>query len=391
MNEEILDEPKEGNSKNGYQKRGNKWSYSYSVKDPITKKMKQVRISGFQTKEEAKADRTRRELEAQEGKYVSKSIETIATFFPIWFKSKITKKQLKFSTIEQSRQTLETYIYPKIGHLALQDLNFEVLEDFLISLLQNGRKNGRGLSHSSIKKVSLVLSEALTYAVKCKKIAFNPMREVDKPKGQTKIIETFSAEEIKLLSGKANDHRLSAFFILACNTGARRGELLALRWSDFDLEKQTISISKTRGMTGGQIFENAPKTKNGYREIEITLDTISALLAHKERQGFEASSLGEAWQDTGYIFTQADGTPLYPTTPSWVFDKFVKELGLPKRPFLALRHTHATELLRMGKPAYQVAKRLGDEVATVLNNYAHAKPEDDRMLAHAFEDRIKSA
>ena len=59
-------------SKNGYQKRGNKWSYRYSVKDPITKKIKQVRISGFQTKEEAKVDRTRREQEAQEGKYVSK-------------------------------------------------------------------------------------------------------------------------------------------------------------------------------------------------------------------------------------------------------------------------------------------------------------------------------
>ena len=380
-----------GETKNGYQKRGNKWSYRYSVKDPNSKKIKQVRISGFQTKEEAKADRTRRELEAQEGKYVSKSLETISTFFPLWFKNKVAKKQLKISTIEQNRQTLDTYIYPKIGHLALQDLTFEILENFLISLLQNGRKNGHGLSHSSMRKVSLVLSEGLNYAVKCKKIALNPMNEVDTPRGLTKTVETFSAEEIKLLLGKAKDHRLFAFFHLACHTGARRGEIVALRWSDFDSANQTISISKTRGMAGGQIFENAPKTKRGNRKVEITSDTISALFAHKEKQDMERSWLGSAWQETGYIFTQADGTPIYPTTPSQIFEKFVKELGLPKRPFHALRHTHATELLRMGNPSYQVAKRLGDEVGTVLSNYAHPKSEDDRKLANDYAERIKSA
>ena len=380
-----------GETKNGFQKRGNKWSYRYSVKDPITKKIKQVRISGFQTKEEAKADRTRRESEAKEGKYVSKSKETISDFFPIWFKSKVGKKQLKTSTIEQNRQTLETHIYPKIGHLALQDLTFEILENFLISLLQSGKKNGQGLSHSSMRKVSLVLSEGLNYAVKCKKIALNPMNEVDTPKGFTKLVETFSAEEIKMLLGKASDHRLSAFFILACHTGARRGELLALRWSDFDSEKQTISISKTRGMAGGQIFENAPKTKRGNRIVEITSDTVSALLAHKEKQDMEKSWLGSAWQESGYIFTQADGSPIYPTSPSQIFEKFVKEFGLPKRPFHALRHTHATELLSNGEPDYLVAKRLGDEVATVLNTYAHPKSEDDRRLAHTYAERIKSA
>jgi integrase len=110
------------------------------------------------------------------------------------------------------------------------------------------------------------------------------MNEVDTPKGLTKTVETFSAEEIKMLLDKAKDHRLSAFFILACHTGARRGELLALRWSDFDSAKQTISISKTRGMAGGQIFENSPKTKRGNRIVEITSDTVSALLAHKEKQ-----------------------------------------------------------------------------------------------------------
>ena len=68
-----------------------------------------------------------------------------------------------------------------------------------------------------------------------------------------------------------------------------------------------------------------------------------------------------------------------------------KELELPKRPFHSIRHTHATELLSNGEPDYLVAKRLGDEVATVLNTYAHPKSEDDRRLAHTYAERIKSA
>jgi integrase len=69
----------------------------------------------------------------------------------------------------------------------------------------------------------------------------------------------------------------------------------------------------------------------------------------------------------------------------------ILELGLRSEPFHALRHTHATELLRAGYPPYIVAKRLGDEVTTVLKTYAHAKPEDDRELANAFESLIQSA
>jgi hypothetical protein len=72
--------------------------------------------------------------------------------------------------------------------LALQDLTFEILENFLISLLQSGKKNGQGLSHSSVRKVSLALSEGLNYAVQCKKIALNPMNQVDTPKGFTKLV-----------------------------------------------------------------------------------------------------------------------------------------------------------------------------------------------------------
>ena len=77
----------------------------------------------------------------------------------------------------------------------------------------------QGLPHPSMYQVSLTLSEGLNYEVKCKKITLNPMYEVDTPNRQVKTVETFSAEEVKMILGKAIDHRLSAFFILACHIG----------------------------------------------------------------------------------------------------------------------------------------------------------------------------
>jgi integrase len=381
-----------GETKDGYQKRGNKWSYRYSVKDPITKRMKQVRISGFRTKEEAKADRIRRELEAQEGRYVSKSTETIKTFFTFWFQYRQDSGELKFSTIQIYKETLNNYIYPKIGEIELQEITSEFLEDFLISLVKSGGGNGRALSNSTVQRVITVLSSGLELAVRRKKIAFNPMKSVKTPKGRIKPVIAYTKEEVKLLLNKAKDNRLYSYFDLACHTGARRGELCALRWSDFNSVNQTISINKTRGKAGGIIYEvDTTKNKKGMRVIEIPLDTVNILNAHRERQQLERMVIGNAWQDTGYIFTTEDGLPINPAMPYNIFKRFIKELNLRDEPLHVLRHTHTTELLRAGVPAHVVAFRIGDEVATIQQTYAHVIAKDDRNSADIFAERIKSA
>ena len=379
-------------TKNGYQKRGNKWSYRYSVKDPITKKVKQVRVSGFQTKEEAKADRTRRELEAQEGKYVSKSTETVQAFFTFWFQYRQDSGELKFSTLQNYKESLNNYIYPKIGQVEIQELTSEFLEDFLISVVKNGGQNGRALSNSTVHQVVGVLSNGLDLAVRRKKIAFNPMVSVKTPKGRIKPVIAYTKEEVKLFLDTARNHRLYSYFDLACHTGARRGELLALRWADFNSANQTISINKTRGKAGGKVYEeDTTKNEKGMRVIEIPLDTVQILNAHRERQQLERMLIGNAWQDTGYIFTKEDGTPLDPAMPYYTFKKFIKELKLRDEPFHVLRHTHTTELLRAGIPAHVVAFRIGDEVATIQKTYAHVIAKDDRKSADTFAERIKSA
>ena len=387
MNKQAL-----GDTKEGFQKRGNKWSYRYSVKDPITKRMKQVRISGFRTKEEAKADRIRREYEAKEGKYVSKSKETLSDLLNAWFKNRQDLREGKFATLNNYRQMLDFYILPKLGAIPIQDITSETLEDFFRELVKAGGKKNRPLSHSTYRACVNVLSMGLNYAVSKKKLAFNPIVNVKRLKGRTKPIIAYSMQEIKLLLDNLSTYRLYAFFYLACHTGARRGELVALRWSDLNFNNQTLSINKTRGKSNGIDYEeDTTKNENGMRSIELSLPTIEILKAHKERQNLEQMVFGNAWQDTGYIFTKEDGSPIDPTRPYFIFKRALQELNLRNEPLHVLRHTHITELLRSGISPHIVAFRVGDTVPTILETYASVIALDDRLSADTFTERVRSA
>ena len=162
--------------------------------------------------------------------------------------------------------------------------------------------------------------------------------------------------------------------------------------SDFNASQSEITISKTRGMVNGEILEfDSTKSKRGMRTIQLDQETVIQLLAHKAREGLERDLIGEGWRDTGYIFTQEDGEPIYPTTAYAVFQTLAKRAGLSPAPFHALRHTHATELLRSGRPAYLVAERLGDTVQTVLDTYAHSNKEDGQKSAETFAEIVQSA
>lgn len=379
-------------TKDGYQKRGNKWSYRYSVKDPITKRMKQVRISGFRTKEEAKADRIRREYEAKEGKYVSKSKETVSDLLNAWFKNRQDLREGKFATLNNYRQMLDFYILPKLGDIPIQDITSDQLEGFFRELVKSGGKKNSPLSHGTYKSCANVLSMGLNYAVSKKKLAFNPMVNVKRLKGRTKPIIAYSMQEIKLLLNNLSTYRLYAFFFLACHTGARRGELVALRWSDINFNNQTLSINKTRGKSWGTDYEeDTTKNENGMRAIELSSDTVEVLKAHQERQNLERMMIGNAWQDTGYIFTKEDGTPIDPSRPYFIFKRAIKELNLRNEPLHVLRHTHITELLRSGISPHVVAFRVGDTVPTILETYASVIALDDRLSADTFSEKVRSA
>jgi integrase len=162
-----------------------------------------------------------------------------------------------------------------------------------------------------------------------------------------------------------------------------------LNWSDFDGKAITISKSRTE-INGGVIEQNTTKGgNNGQRRVPLDSETIELFTAHRKRQLIERMALGEAWQETGYIFVQENGLPLYPTTVTSLFLKLSESAGLRPIRLHDLRHIHATELLRLGEPLHVVAKRLGHRDAMVTATiYAHVSSEQSETASSRFANAV---
>lgn len=381
---------KSGVQKDGLTKRGSKWSYIVRIPDPVTGVTKQKWISGFATKEEAKSARDLARTESRQGVFVSPSKITVQEHFEEWINLKKTK--VKATTADNYRQLLDFYILPKFGNTLLKDLNAFKIERFYLDLAEGGSRKGNPLSRSTVRLVSIVLAQGLERAVKERKLALNPAKGIERPVGKTRRNEPFTASELKTFLSGVEGHRLSAFYRLSAYSGARRGELVALRWADMDLDKGIITISKNRTRVRSEVIEqNSTKGGEGRRTIDIDLETTRIMKAHKVRQNQERLLLGEAWHETGYIFVQEHGLPIDPDTPSKLFQSVRERLELREQTLHDLRHLHATELLRHGVGIHLVKERLGHkDISVTLEIYGHIRADDKKAVADQFVSAIEN-
>jgi integrase len=374
---------KPGEQKDGIAKRGSSYSYIVRVKDLETGKSKQKWISGFATKEEAKSARDKARTESRDGVFVSPTKITVQEHFEEWWEIKRTK--VKPTTAENYRFILDRYILPKFGSQLLKDLSSAKIEKVFIELIQD-------LSESTVRLVSIVLSQGLERAVKERRIAFNPAKGIERPKGRKRSVTPYTSNELKALLESLESHRLFAFFRLLAYTGARRGEILALRWSDLDFDKATLTISKNRTRLGKSVIEqDSTKGGDGKRLVQLDSETLRLVRDHRRRQIEERMKAGSLWQEADFIFTQENGLPLDPSTPYQLFKKTAKRLGLRSESLHSIRHLHATELLNSGAGVHLVKDRLGhSDISTTLRIYAHIRPEQKQEVADLFARAIEN-
>ena len=177
----------------------------------------------------------------------------------------------------------------------------------------------------------------------------------------------------RFLDGAQGD-RLYGVFRLVLATGLRRSEAAGLRWEDFDLDAGRLSVRRGRVSVGYAVEEGTPKA-NRARTIGLGPETVSALRAHRKRQLEERMAWGEAWVDTGLVFTREDGSPLHPQTLRWHLRRLAKEAGVPVIRFHDLRHCAATHALANGVPVKVVSEMLGHASTGITEDvYAHVLP-----------------
>lgn len=356
---------------------------------------------------------------------------TLKAFTDRW-QTEYAAQKLQPGTVEKYMAELNDKILPVLGHLKLSELRPATLNSFFVSMTKDGaRRDGKpgGYSRNTIKKTMDVLSSVLRVAVEWEVIEKNPMDKV-------RTVGECAADKIKFFTPeqaaafldyieqpykvKTKGHRrtddtgitytvgdyertkeipeqIRVLFNLAIYAGLRKGELLALEWSDIDFENDTVTVSKACSVVAGQQITKEPKTKTSRRTVAIPHFLTQRIKAMKHERLKYRLSVGDYWQGEEWLFIQDNGKQMCYSTPYSAFQEIITRYNadkqprdqLPAIPFHGLRHTSATLLIASKQDVRTVSARLGHaQASTTMNIYAHALQETDRKAVGALETML---
>ncbi|GAC1566243.1 MAG: site-specific integrase [Ktedonobacteraceae bacterium] len=312
--------------------------------------------------------------EQLQGVLVTGAQQKVGQFLTHWLED-VHRQSIRPRTYERYEGIVRLHLAPGIGHHQLQKLSPQHLQSFYKKKLEEG------LSTTTVISFHNGLHKALEMAVRWNLIARNTCDLVSPPRRKRYEIQPLSMQQIQQFLAAARVHRQEALFILALATGMRRGELLALKWQDLDLEQGTLQVCRilTRipSKLPGRGFEEAePKTDKGRRCTLLPSFTVEALKQHRLRQLEAKLKAGPAWQDQDYEFCTSIGTHLNPTRDVLdVLKSLLGKAGLPDIRFHDLRHSSATMFLGMKVHPKIVQEILGhSQIAITLDIYSHVLP-----------------
>jgi integrase len=364
-------------------KRGTSWSAIVDLPpDPATGKRRQKRVTA----------RTRREVEVQAAELIQKSQTgfvdagklTVRDFFEHWLET--TAPTLRAVTVRRYRDLARLHIVGVIGNTSLAKLTAADVQRLYADRLKR-------LSPTTVRYVHAVLHHALDDAVKWGLLARNVADTVEPPQRARNEMHVWSAEHVGCVLRTAGHDPLEAFWRLAIYTGMRRGELLALKWSDLELDAGALFVQRalSRGETS-RLEEGEPKSQSGRRRIALSPSVVESLRRHRVRQLEYRLSIGDAYKDRGYVFVNETGGYVHPNTLYRRFRDLIARAGVPTIRFHDLRHTSATLLLAEGVHGKIVQERLGHaNIAMTLDLYSHVSADMQRNAADTLEARIMAA
>lgn len=244
-------------------------------------------------------------------------------------------------------------------------------------------KNMEPLSNKTITEYDRLISTVLTQAEKEMLVQFNAAAKATPPKLERKEAETSQPEEVEQIRDCLEQEPLKwkvATHLLLI-TGARRGEVLGLKWDKVDWDNQQIKID--RG-----IYEDSMKTSTT-RYIKLPIETMDLLRQYQKWYIQQKLMNDDRWKDSGYLFVQEDGGPMNPDSLTNWLSKFAKRHGLPNVHPHKFRHTMASLLYFNGLDSISISKRLGHaKVSTTTDIYSHIIEQADERASECIADAV---
>ncbi len=295
----------------------------------------------------------------------------------------------KSTTLTLYRSLAERLIIPYIGYIKLKDIRPQTLNELYSILSEDGmHKNGGCLSAKTILEVHRLLHTVFDQAMKEMLIPYNPADRVQPPRHRQSDPVFYQPDEVTaILQALQTEPPLwRMLVILLLTSGCRRGEALGLTWEDVDFTYNRIHICRNLLYTIERgVYVDTPKTQNSVRWITLPASTMAELKNYATWQASEKARLAEYYWDQGYLFTQANGNPIHPTSVGSWLTKFSERHGLPHLTAHGFRHTMASMLIYNGVDPVTVSHRLGhDQVSTTTDIYSHMIADADSRSANVI-------
>ncbi len=390
---------------NNHELRG-VWEVSWDIGDGTAtgRRRRSKRVHG--SKADAQHYLRDRLSEVDQGRSVARHTDTLGTYLESWFAGLDTSRTAP-RTRERYGKLIEQHIKPRIGDVRLQNLDAPTLSAFYADCRSRGRldkirvkdaKTGKtelvakpgGLSPTTVRQIHAILHRSLKAAARARLVTHNPCDDLDEtPKAaipDARRLTTADVNAILEAVSTAKHTNLMLPVVLFATTGARRGEVLALRWRDCDLQAGTVRIARALYKVNGELAFKEPKTRQ-FRTLMLPTPALAALRARwNERERLRKEISG--FDDGDLVCTRVNwrtgraADPIDPDTLSSSFTRFCERHGFGHVGLHMLRHGHARTLLQAGTDIKTISRRLGHAtIQTTANVYLGDDADMDKAAA----------
>ena len=381
-----------------YKRKSGRYAVLVDLESSATGLRRRKSVGTFRTRKEADAAE-RKALEARDrGIDLSPKTVTVSQLLDRYLADREALDR-GAKTLQEYRGCADRLIRPHLGGIALAKLRPARIAEWVAMLLKSGGKRTkdadgklveRPLSAKSVYHAFTLLNGAMRFALRMELIGRNPCDAATRPSIIRSEAKALTADEVTRLLEAAGGSRWGAFVTLALATGARRGELCALSWNDYDADNGTLTIRHSLSQTRHSIGLKATKTGRT-RTLPLSRIANDALRSQRALQAHERLANGHSYHNLdSAIFADEIGGRVTPMAATCAFDRIARKAGISTTRLHDLRHTAATTLLVAGVDVRTVAGVLGHASPSItLSTYAHLMPEAQREAVDRLGERLE--
>ncbi len=333
------------------------------------------------TEREVRAKLREAQRRHDEGSPVAPKKQTVSQYLTAWLET--ARPSLRAATYSKYELYVRRHIIPAIGGLQVRTLQREDVQNML------NKQQGALVPGETRRLTRAVLKRALSDALRDGTVTRNVAALTRAPEVIKTEMKFWVPREVRTFLKSIEDHRFEALFNTYLSIGLRRGEALALKWQDLDLNKGTLTVRSTLSRRGGGIIVNAPKTATSAREILLPRSLVQMLRAHRVRQLENKFRAGEDWKNKGYVFTTFAGNSIEPRIVNRTLDTLIAKSCVPRIRVHDLRHTAATLMILNGTPIKVVSEILGhSNIRITMDLYVHVLGEQRAEAADRMDKML---